>query len=335
MSARGAAGLQPAAGPLAPAALLEAARSGSQRALGRLVSIVEDGGPAARELVTLFAPFARRCQVIGLTGSPGVGKSTATSALVSAYRSRGARVAVLAVDPSSPFSGGALLGDRVRMQRHALDDAVFIRSLASRGHLGGLSASTPEVIRALEACGFDIVLLETVGVGQAEVEIAAYADTVAVFVAAGLGDSVQAAKAGILEIADVLVVNKADRPGAEEVARDLRQMLLLAEQVPEVPPTPVLLVSAARSEGIEDLVAALDTHAAYLERTGEGAARRARQVAAQVEAIAISMMTAPLRTDEARSGLAAATAEVLSGATDAYGAARGLVAGLRRPGTKD
>ena len=331
MTATGEAERVPAGPPATPAALLEAARSGSQRALGMLISLVEDGGPAARRLAALFGPFDHRCQVIGLTGSPGVGKSTATAALVSTYRAREARVAVLAVDPSSPFSGGALLGDRVRMQRHALDDGVYIRSVASRGHLGGLSATTPEVIRVLELCGFDVVLLETVGVGQAEVEIASYADTVAVFVAAGLGDSVQAAKAGILEIADVLVVNKADRPGAEEVAQDLRQMLLLAERASDVPPPPVLLVSAGQGDGIDALAAALDAHGAYLDRSGEGAARRARRVEAQLEAIAADLLTGQLRSEAARRALAAAASEVLAGQTDAYRAAEGLVARLNPP----
>ncbi len=313
-----------------PASLLEAARSGSHRAIGRLLSLAEDGGPAARGLVGLLIEPPGRCRVIGLTGSPGVGKSTATSELVGAYRARGERVAVLAIDPSSPFSGGSLLGDRVRMQRHALDDGVFIRSVASRGHLGGLSASTPDVIRVLEVCGFDVVLLETVGVGQGEVEIAAFADTVAVFVAAGLGDSVQAAKAGILEIADLLVVNKADRPGAEEVARDLRQMLLLGERASDAPVTPVLLVAAGRGEGIEALVSALDEHADYLERSGEGARRRSRRVEAQVEAVASALLTAPLRSAPARRALAVASSEVLAGKSDAYGAARRLVEGLSR-----
>ena len=166
--------------------------------------------------------------IVGLTGSPGVGKSTVTGALVRTYRDAGLRVGVLAVDPSSPFSGGALLGDRVRMQEHATDEQVFIRSMASRGHLGGLSLATPQALRILDAAGFDMVLIETVGVGQAEVEIASLADSALVVVAPGLGDSIQAAKAGILEIADIFVVNKSDRPGAQEVIRDLRTMLAMA-----------------------------------------------------------------------------------------------------------
>ncbi len=176
----------------------------------------------------VIAPLTGHAHVVGLTGSPGVGKSTVTGALVRAYRDQGLRVGVLAVDPSSPFSGGALLGDRVRMQDHATDDQVFIRSMASRGHLGGLSWATPQALRILAAAGFDVVLIETVGVGQAEVEIASLADTALVVVAPGLGDSIQAAKAGILEIADVFAVNKSDRPGAHEVVRDLRTMLAMA-----------------------------------------------------------------------------------------------------------
>ena len=195
---------------------------GEARAVARLISLVEDASPALREVMALLAPHAGHARVVGLTGSPGVGKSTSTSALVTAFRRRGLKVGVLAVDPSSPFSGGALLGDRVRMQEHATDDGVFIRSMASRGHLGGLSWATPQALRVLAAAGCDVVLIETVGVGQAEVEVASRADTTVVLLAPGMGDGIQAAKAGILEVADLFVVNKADRDGADTVARDLR-----------------------------------------------------------------------------------------------------------------
>ncbi len=205
--------------------LVTAARAGSPRAVARLISLVEDASPRLREVMTLLAPLGGGAQVIGLTGSPGVGKSTTTSALVGAYRQRGLRVGVLAIDPSSPFSGGALLGDRIRMQDHSTDPGVFIRSMASRGQLGGLSWATPQALRVLDAAGCDVVLIETVGVGQAEVEIASLADSTVVMLAPGMGDAIQAAKAGILEVADVYVVNKADREGAEHTVRELTGML--------------------------------------------------------------------------------------------------------------
>src|SRR6202000_3249261 len=194
---------------------------------------------------------------VGLTGSPGVGKSTSTSALVSALRADGRRVGVLAVDPSSPFSGGALLGDRIRMQEHATDDGVFIRSMASRGHLGGLAASTPQAIRVLDAAGFDPIIIETVGVGQAEVAIASLADSVVVLLAPGMGDAVQAAKAGILEVADLFVVNKADKPDAQQVVRDLRNMIALGERGPADWKPPIIAATATRGprdEGVAELV---------------------------------------------------------------------------------
>ena len=197
--------------------------------MARLISLVEDGHPALREVMALIAPDAGRAHVVGVTGAPGVGKSTTTNALVTAHRAAGHRVGVLAVDPSSPFSGGALLGDRIRMSDHAADPEVFIRSMASRGHLGGLSWAAPQALRVLDAAGCDVVLLETVGVGQSEVEVAGTADTTLVLLAPGMGDGIQAAKAGILEVADVLVVNKADREGADRTVRDLRHAVQMGE----------------------------------------------------------------------------------------------------------
>ena len=209
------------------AELVDRAREGQPRAVARLISYVEDGSPVMREVTAALASYAGRAYVVGLTGSPGVGKSTTTSALVAEYRARDLRVGVLAVDPSSPFSGGALLGDRVRMQDHATDPGVFIRSMASRGHLGGLAWATPQAVRVLDAAGCDVILVETVGVGQSEVEVAGAADTTVVLLAPGMGDGVQAAKAGILEIGDVFVVNKADRDGADSTMRELRHMITL------------------------------------------------------------------------------------------------------------
>ncbi|MGH9088942.1 MAG: methylmalonyl Co-A mutase-associated GTPase MeaB, partial [Acidimicrobiales bacterium] len=206
-------------------ALVDRARKGDPRAVARLISMVEDGSPALREVMATLAPYTGGAYIVGLTGSPGVGKSTSTNALVAEYRARGKRIGVLAVDPSSPFSGGALLGDRVRMQDHATDPEVFIRSMASRGHLGGLAATTPQATRVLGAAGCDVILIETVGVGQSEIEVAEAADTAVVLLAPGMGDGIQAAKAGILEIGDVFVVNKADRDGADATARELNHML--------------------------------------------------------------------------------------------------------------
>jgi LAO/AO transport system kinase len=274
--------------------------------------------------MALLAPRAGHARVVGLTGSPGVGKSTSTSALVAAYRRKGMKVGVLAVDPSSPFSGGALLGDRVRMQEHATDDGVFIRSMASRGHLGGLSWATPQALRVLSAAGCDVVLIETVGVGQAEVEVASLADTTLVLLAPGMGDGIQAAKAGILEVADVFVVNKADRDGADTVARDLRYMLSLGDRRTDVGWTvPILKTVAARGEGADEVVEAIEQHGAWLESTGRLAERRERRAADEVEAIALTSLRVDLRSGPA---LAALASRVVAGELDPYTAADELVA---------
>ncbi|HKT03217.1 MAG TPA: methylmalonyl Co-A mutase-associated GTPase MeaB, partial [Rugosimonospora sp.] len=210
-------------------ALVAAARDGQPRAVARLISLVEDDSPALPEVAAALAPFTGQAEVLGLTGSPGVGKSTTTNELVRALRTEGRRVGVLAVDPSSPYTGGAILGDRVRMQDHATDPGVYIRSMSSRGHLGGLAAATPQAVRVLEGAGCDVVIVETVGVGQAEVEVASLADTTLVLLAPGMGDAIQAVKAGILEIADVFVVNKADREGADATYRDIQGMIGMGE----------------------------------------------------------------------------------------------------------
>ena len=212
--------------------------------------------------MALLAPIAGDAHVVGLTGAPGVGKSTSTSALVKAFRRQDRRVGVLAVDPSSPFSGGALLGDRIRMQEHATDPGVFIRSMASRGHLGGLASATPQAVRVLAAAGCDPVLVETVGVGQSEVEVAGEADTTIVLLAPGMGDGIQAAKAGILEVGDIFVVNKADRDGADQTARELRHMISLGYRGERTWRPPVLKTVASSGQGIEELVAGIDKHRA-------------------------------------------------------------------------
>lgn len=308
-----------------PQALIEAARSGDPRALARLVSLVENESGDLRRVMTVIAPMAGAAHVIGLTGSPGVGKSTVTAALVRSYRDEGLRVGVLAVDPSSPFTGGALLGDRVRMQDHATDDQVFIRSMASRGHLGGLSRAAPQAVRILDAAGFDYVLIETVGVGQAEVEIASLADTALVVLAPGMGDSVQAAKAGILEIADVFVVNKNDRPGAQEVIRDLRTMLAMAPYDPQDWKPPIVSISAASGDGIEDLAAAIGRHRDWLADTGQLAQRRRARAREEISAIAVDALRQRIGGLPGESRLDELTERVISGELDPYAAADALI----------
>lgn len=307
-------------------ALVESARAGSPRAVARLISLVEDGHGSLREVMAMLAPHAGNAWVIGITGSPGVGKSTTTTALVGAFRERGLRVGVLAVDPSSPFSGGALLGDRIRMQDHALDPEVYIRSMASRGHLGGLSFTTPQAIRVLDAAGCDVVLVETVGVGQSEVEIAGLADTSVVLLAPGMGDGIQAAKAGILEIGDVFVVNKADRDGADATVRDLRHMISLGDRTePGLWRPPVVKTVAAQKVGIDEVMEALDKHRAHIEENGELARRRERRVADEIETIALATLRARLGHLGGREGVLALARDVMAGRIDPYAAADRLV----------
>jgi LAO/AO transport system kinase len=289
------------------------------------VSLVEDASPMLREVMAGLAPHAGHAQIVGITGSPGVGKSTSTNALVAALRATGKRVGVLAVDPSSPFSGGALLGDRVRMQDHALDPDVYIRSMASRGHLGGLSWSTPQALRVLDAAGCDVVLIETVGVGQSEVEIAGLADTTLVLVAPGMGDGIQAAKAGILEIGDIYVVNKADRDGADQVRRDLRSMLALAERPEGAWRPPIVKTVAQKGEGLDEVAAELDRHRAWLESSGELDRRRVRRARDEIEAIAVTALRERWGDVHGRTELDDLAAAVVAGCSDPYAAADELL----------
>jgi LAO/AO transport system kinase len=311
---------------LSVADLVAAAGEGSPRAVARLISLVEDAAPELREVMAALAPRTGRARIVGLTGSPGVGKSTSTAALVGAFRKRGLRVGVLAVDPSSPFSGGALLGDRVRMQDHATDSGVFIRSMASRGHLGGLSWATPQALRVLDAAGCEVILVETVGVGQAEVEVASQADTTIVLLAPGMGDAIQAAKAGILEVADVYVVNKADREGADNTVRDLRNMISQGDGPHGGWQPPIVKTVAARGEGIDELVERLDEHWAWLAESGELTRRRTARAAGEIEAIAVTALRERLGDLHAGTALDALAEAVVAGKTDPYAAADELVA---------
>jgi LAO/AO transport system kinase len=311
------------------AALVARAREGEPLAVGRLLSLVEAGGAGGREVAAALASHRHRAHVVGLTGPPGVGKSTATSALVAALRERGDRVGVLAVDPSSPFSGGALLGDRVRMAEHTEDRGVFIRSMATRGQLGGLAWATPQALRVLDAAGCDVVLIETVGVGQSEVDVVALADTTVVLLAPGMGDGVQAAKAGILEVADVFVVNKADRDGAAQAARELRHMIGLGEHGAWT--VPVLRTVASRGEGIAELLAALDAHRSWSDACGERERRRTARVQAEIEAIALERLRARIADVRGQAALSDLAKRVVTGELDAYTAADELDSALDQP----
>lgn len=256
----------------ANAALVERALQGDRRAVAKVITMVERGGEGARVAIRMLHPRTGNAWSIGITGAPGAGKSTLTDQLVSRLRATGEEVGVLAVDPTSPFSGGAILGDRVRMQSHTTDPGVFIRSMATRGHLGGLALAAPQAVRVLDAVGKKWIVIETVGVGQVEVEIAGHADTTVVVVNPGWGDAVQTAKAGLMEIADVFVVNKADRPGAAEAASDLAGMLELSGSRSWRPP--IVRTVSTTGDGVDELFTAIAAHKLHLETTGNAEARR-------------------------------------------------------------
>ena len=307
-----------------PAELLELARAGGRPALARLLTLVESGGEAAHAVGRLAHPLGGQAATIGITGAPGAGKSTLTNALLREVRADGTTVAVLAIDPSSPFTGGAILGDRVRMGDHALDEGVFIRSMATRGHLGGLSLAAPEAVRLLDAVGFPWVLIETVGVGQVEVEVAGATDTRVVVVNPGWGDAVQANKAGLMEIADVFVINKADRPGVADTRRDLEQMLELSSPSSWRPP--ILATTAATGEGVDELWRAVGDHRAHLEATGELAERRRARLADELERILVERLVVRAREIAGAPAFAAAEAEVADRRIDPYTAVDRLLA---------
>jgi len=305
--------------------LVARARAGDKRSLARLVSVVENDDPGAAEILRTLYADTGRAQVVGVTGPPGGGKSTLVNNLAGAYRERSSRVAVVAVDPSSPFSGGAILGDRIRMRERFLDEGIFIRSMASRGHAGGLARATARVVNVLDALGTDVVLVETVGVGQEEVDVIGVADTVCLVTVPGLGDDIQAIKAGILEIADVLVVNKADRPGADETVRDLAQMLSLAKDHPWKPP--IIRTSARSGEGTRELVDAIEKHRAWSAGSGEQVRRRRAAARVEVEALLREALLRELAGRVGESRLAAAVARVAERSLDPYAAVEELLRG--------
>jgi LAO/AO transport system kinase len=305
--------------------LLARARGGDKRSIARLLSVVENDDPGAAEALRALYPQTGRAQIIGITGPPGGGKSTLVNRLAGTYRERASRVAIVAVDPSSPFTGGAILGDRIRMRERFLDDGVFIRSMASRGHAGGLARATARVVNVLDALGTDVVLVETVGVGQEEVDVIRVVDTVCLVTVPGLGDDIQAIKAGVLEIADVLVVNKADRPGADETARDLAQMLSLAKDRPWK--TPIIRTSAQSGEGLPQLVESIDKHRAWSRETGEYIERRRAAARSEVQALLQQALLRELAGRVGESRLDAAVARVAERSLDPYAAVEELLRG--------
>jgi LAO/AO transport system kinase len=304
------------------------ARTGDRAAIARLLSLVERGGDEAREIGRLASPLGGTAYTVGLTGAPGAGKSTLTSATIGHLRKQDIEVAVLAIDPSSPFTGGAILGDRVRMQDHATDPGVFIRSMATRGHLGGLSLAAPEAVRLLDAIGRRWILVETVGVGQVEVEIAGKADTTVVVVNPGWGDSVQANKAGLMEIADVFVINKADRKGADETRRDLEQMLDLSDLPHDAWRPPIVPVVATEGKGVVDLWDTVLAHRDFITASGELERRRAfrlREELREIVARRLEQKAREIATGEKWDDL---QQQVLERQLDPWGAADAMLDGI-------
>jgi len=319
------------------ASLAQRLLAGERAAIARAIRLLDDADPAGIDLLRDIYPAATQARVVGITGAPGSGKSTLVDRLIEAFRARGERVGVAAVDPSSPFTGGAILGDRIRMQRHAEDDGVFIRSLATRGHLGGLSASTLDVLTVLGAAGFRTLLLETVGVGQDEVEVNRVADTVALVVAPGAGDAVQTLKAGVMEIAHLFVVNKADRPGADEVAREIEQLVAFQSHGPGSDAgdagtwtPPVVMAVAVEGRNIDAVVVALDAHADYLQRSGEDVRRRRDRARLAV----LEAMRAKMDAEVAArfpGALDQAAERIATGASDPRAEAEAILRSLNKP----
>lgn len=311
-----------------PKKLFTAACSGDRASLARLLSLIERGGDDAREIGRLSYPLIGNSYSVGITGAPGAGKSTLTNALIAHLRTSASNVAVLAIDPSSPFTGGAILGDRVRMQDHATDESVFIRSMATRGHLGGLSLATSEAMRLLDAVKYPWILVETVGVGQVEVEIAGKADTTIVVVNPGWGDAVQANKAGLMEIADVFVINKADRKGVEETRRDLEQMLELSDLATGAWRPPIIATVGTTGEGVEVMWSAVLRHRSFMESNGDLATRRSHRLRQEMRAIIERRLEHRARAICTGSRWDSLEAQVLSRSIDPWSAADQMLEGI-------
>jgi LAO/AO transport system kinase len=304
---------------------LAQARAGDKRSIARLLTIVENDEPGSADILRALYPATGRARVIGVTGPPGGGKSTLVSRLAAEYGKTVDRIAIVAVDPSSPFTGGAILGDRIRMRDRFLDEGVFIRSMASRGHAGGLSRATMRVVNVLDALGTGLIIVETVGVGQEEVEVVRVADTVCLVTVPGLGDDIQAIKAGVLEIADILVVNKADKPGADETARDLMQMLNLGKGRTAWKP-PIVRTSAQDNTGIDALAKAIDAHVEWSTASGDRDARRAGAARQEVEALLREALVKRLEERIGQQRVADAVARVARRELDPYRAVDELLA---------
>jgi LAO/AO transport system kinase len=313
---------------LSPADLFDAACNGDRAALARVLSLLERGDTVAREVGRLAYQRSGNGYTVGITGAPGAGKSTLTSALIKHLRKMEMEIAVLAIDPSSPFTGGAILGDRVRMQDHATDPGVFIRSMATRGHLGGLSLSTPEAIRMLDAVGREWILVETVGVGQVEVEIAGKADTTVVVLNPGWGDSVQANKAGLMEIADIFVINKADRKGVEETRRDVEQMLELSDLPHEAWRPPIIATIGNTGEGVPEMWDAILEHRSIIESTGELKKRRDFRLSEELREIVARRLEQRAREITSGDRWDSLQAQVLDHAIDPWSAADEMLKGV-------
>lgn len=304
--------------------LAEGVIAGDRRSVARALSVVERGGAESRTLLKDIVPETGHAHVVGITGAPGVGKSTLVDVVAREARAQGLTVGIIAVDPSSPFTGGAILGDRIRMQDSTMDPGVFMRSLASRGQTGGLSKAAAGSLEVLDAAGFSLILLETVGAGQSEIEVMSLADTVAVVLAPGLGDDIQAIKAGILEIADVFVVNKADREGADHTVREIRGMLHLAGETPAWPPI-IVKTTATNGDGVPALLDALTRHRAFLDQSGAFHARRRRQAEVLVRQALTELAEAALMRHKSGPDWEKTMAQILSGRIDPMEAAEDIL----------